>query len=149
MWGWKDPRTTVTLPFWLTVFPKAKIIHIVRHGHDVANSLYCREMLRDKNSRLYADNCTSLRGAFDLWKLYVHTALKYSEKIEKDYFLLIKYEDLLLKTEDSLNKIHNFLGSKLENIVLEDIRRDNAYKFKSNEKFLFSNEDPLLTILGY
>jgi len=38
-WGWKDPRTTITLPIWLSIFPNARIIHIIRHGMDVALSL--------------------------------------------------------------------------------------------------------------
>ncbi len=41
-WGWKDPRNTYTLPLWLEIFPDAKIIHIYRHGIDVANSLKVR-----------------------------------------------------------------------------------------------------------
>src|SRR5213078_1316124 len=42
-WGWKDPRTVFTLPLWLQLFPKAKIINIVRNGVDVASSLSVRE----------------------------------------------------------------------------------------------------------
>ena len=37
--GWKDPRNTFTLPVWRQVFPNARVIHIVRHGVDVAASL--------------------------------------------------------------------------------------------------------------
>jgi hypothetical protein len=42
-WGWKDPRTTITLPLWLSIFPEAKVIHVLRHGVDVASSLKNRE----------------------------------------------------------------------------------------------------------
>ena len=38
-WGWKDPRNSFTLPIWLELFPKAKVVHIMRHGVDVADSL--------------------------------------------------------------------------------------------------------------
>src|SRR5699024_2516440 len=38
-WGWKDPRNVYTLPIWLRLFPKAKVIFIKRHGVDVAASL--------------------------------------------------------------------------------------------------------------
>jgi hypothetical protein len=38
-WGWKDPRNTFTLPIWLSIFPRAKIIHLHRSGMDVALSL--------------------------------------------------------------------------------------------------------------
>jgi len=42
-WGWKDPRTTLTLPLWQEVFPRLKVVHVVRHGLDVALSLRARE----------------------------------------------------------------------------------------------------------
>lgn len=37
-WGWKDPRNTFTLPVWLDLFPDAKVVHVLRHGIDVAAS---------------------------------------------------------------------------------------------------------------
>lgn len=41
-WGWKDPRTTVLLPLWLEVFPAVRVLHVTRHGVDVADSLRTR-----------------------------------------------------------------------------------------------------------
>lgn len=42
-WGFKDPRSTFTLPLWLEVFPEARVLHVTRHGLDVAESLRVRE----------------------------------------------------------------------------------------------------------
>ena len=42
--GWKDPRNTFTLPVWKQVFPNLRVIHIVRHGIDVAASLSQRHL---------------------------------------------------------------------------------------------------------
>jgi hypothetical protein len=42
-WGFKDPRTCVTLPLFLEIFPHARLIHIVRREADVAESLARRE----------------------------------------------------------------------------------------------------------
>lgn len=47
-WGWKDPRNTFLIPFWLDIFPEAKIIHIYRNGLDIAQSLMAREEKRIK-----------------------------------------------------------------------------------------------------
>lgn len=41
-WGWKDPVNTFTLPFWLDLFPEARVVHIFRNGVDIAQSLYTR-----------------------------------------------------------------------------------------------------------
>ena len=50
-WGWKDPRTVLTLPIWLSVFPGARVIEIVRNGVDVAGSLVERERKRIRRNR--------------------------------------------------------------------------------------------------
>jgi hypothetical protein len=43
-WGWKDPRNTYTLPLWLELFPDARVVHVTRHGVDVAQSLRARQI---------------------------------------------------------------------------------------------------------
>jgi hypothetical protein len=96
-WGWKDPRNTYTLPFWLMLFPEAKVIHVYRHGMDVAKSLNyrCNKNFRllnekyDQNKFLYALKyvlrykhggfkesllCNSVEGGFDLWERYIQMA---------------------------------------------------------------------------
>lgn len=41
-WGWKDPRTSLTIPFWLRVVPTLKFVVCVRNPLEVARSLYVR-----------------------------------------------------------------------------------------------------------
>ncbi len=41
-WGWKDPRNSLTLPYWLRLFPSARIIHVRRDAEAVARSLHRR-----------------------------------------------------------------------------------------------------------
>jgi hypothetical protein len=43
--GWKDPRTSLTLPFWRTVVPIDATILAVRHPLQVVESLRARELL--------------------------------------------------------------------------------------------------------
>src|SRR5262245_36120203 len=38
-WGWKDPRTSLTLPFWRAVCPDLKVIICIRNPFEVAVSL--------------------------------------------------------------------------------------------------------------
>lgn len=47
-WGWKDPRTSLTLPFWLALFPGARVIHVRRDPEAAARSL-------NRRSRLWMD----------------------------------------------------------------------------------------------
>ena len=41
-WGWKDPRNGPSLPLWRSIWPDMKVIHVIRHGADVAASLRMR-----------------------------------------------------------------------------------------------------------
>ncbi len=38
-WGWRDDRGAFTLPMWLDLFPGARVVNVVRHGVDVADSM--------------------------------------------------------------------------------------------------------------
>src|SRR5581483_5215336 len=40
--GWKDPRTSLTLPFWRTVVPVDRTVLAIRHPLEVARSLWAR-----------------------------------------------------------------------------------------------------------
>jgi hypothetical protein len=39
IWGWKDPRTSITLPFWKNLIPALKVVVCLRHPWEVARSL--------------------------------------------------------------------------------------------------------------
>ncbi|MGD1699650.1 glycosyltransferase [Dapis sp. BLCC M229] len=41
-WGWKDPRTTLFLNFWLDLLPDAKFIFVYRSPWEVVDSIYRR-----------------------------------------------------------------------------------------------------------
>jgi hypothetical protein len=42
LWGWKDPRTSLTLPLWLRLFPNARVLHILRDPESAAMSIHRR-----------------------------------------------------------------------------------------------------------
>lgn len=127
-WSWKDPRTSLTLDIWLRIFPEAKIIHIIRHGVDVASSLRIRsrEYLR-VNTQIYgkrrliyslfgkrgalvdAPRCLTLKGGFSLWEAYVDAACKYRHKGPQNY-IEVKYEELLAEPKVQVDAICKFCG---------------------------------------
>lgn len=41
-WGWKDPRNSVTIPFWRRVVPDLKVVVCVRNPSEVVHSLFAR-----------------------------------------------------------------------------------------------------------
>ncbi len=78
-WGWKDPRTTLFLDFWLSRLPEARFLLLIRRPWEVVDSLYRR-----------GDDSFQLHPAFaiDVWTAY-------NRRI-RDFFLAHRDRCLLL-----------------------------------------------------
>jgi hypothetical protein len=157
-WGWKDPRTTITLPIWLDVFPDAKLIHVLRHGVDVASSLRERwakkvtlkNQIRLHNKRcqyhlysLYPKQggfigslrCASLEGGFSLWEYYVKQAQDHLRRYPNPS-IEIRYEDFLQNPCNALMQLSEFCElsaqpDQVENLV-STVNKNRAYAFQRN-----------------
>ncbi len=139
-WGWKDPRTTITLPLWLELFPAARVVLVSRHGVDVAASLQAREAhnAQDIRSRLaarrtrrqdarlkermvsgmqYSFRALTLAGAFDVWQEYEQMALEHTRTLG-DQLLHIRFET----AADSLEELIRFCGLEAGTDTIEEMR---------------------------
>ncbi len=151
-WGWKCPLNTFTLPIWLDLFPNAKIIHIYRHGVDVANSLRQRgrreanlsfqglyyrlpilHAVRPKVGEFCRVRCDSLEGAFSLWEEYFAAGREHVVALGPRA-LELKYENLLLDPAKVLKEVAEFcelpVGSAVIEKVAGSVRRERAYAYR-------------------
>ena len=156
-WGWKDPRNTFTLDLWIELFPDAKIINIIRHPLAVSNSLLIRQKklieldkinsykIKNKISILLAMNSFSmlssniLKNIDDcllLYKKYQDKSIENSNRY-KNKILEIKYEDLLLNSQENIDKIFDFLNIGINKNKMKDLVR----KFDSNRIDLYKEEN--------
>jgi hypothetical protein len=94
LWGWKDPRTCITLPFWQQLLPRMRYIICLRNPVDVARSLVHRDGL-------------SAAKSSHLWTMYVSSALSYTEGKPR---LVTFYEDLMDDCLRELQRLADFLG---------------------------------------
>lgn len=130
-WGWKDPRNTFTLPFWLDIFPEARVIHIFRHPLDIVNSLRARRergLLRLKGRHAWIKSLywyylmrkfiggkrvfVDLRGAdleegLSMWEEYIAEARRHVSDLG-DRAIEIKYEYFLDNPREVLEKLTDF-----------------------------------------
>lgn len=172
-WGWKDPRTTYTLPLWLEIFPDAKVLHIKRHGVDVANSLVVRRRVElgkaaqryERLRRLYlvrprqsgflvGPQVPDLDAGLDLWARYVAEAERHVEALG-DQAMELRFEDLLSDPAKTLTEIAEFADlptTTLSGRPLGDgIRADRASAFRSDPELaeLASRRSATLAAHGY
>jgi len=125
--GWKDPRNTFTVPVWKQIFPNLRVIHVLRHGVDVAASLSRRhgDALRAATGESVPPALTVIRDdalgvlssrrgwnlpeALTMWEQYVERArLELEEVGERG--LEIRFEELLQRPEKLIPTIARFCG---------------------------------------
>lgn len=94
LWGWKDPRSCLTLPFWQQLLPEMRYVICLRNPVDVALSL------EDRNS-------FSAEKSSSLWLSYVSSALNHTDGKPR---LMIFYEDVMADFGRELQRLATFLG---------------------------------------
>lgn len=176
-WGWKDPRTTFTLPLWLRIFPDSRVVHIYRNGVSVAASLRVRErrhlreaeithktrsslglynFLTKKGGFVWSNRCLSLNGGFTLWEEYVGNAIKMTDEVAA-HALTVKYECFLENPVDGLIELADYCGlsPSQDNIlkVASVVKSERAKAFESDEElasfYSTVRSRPLMKRLGY
>jgi GT2 family glycosyltransferase/glycosyltransferase involved in cell wall biosynthesis len=94
LWGWKDPRNSLTLPFWQDLLPGMKTLIMVRNPLEVAHSMKER-------------NGTSYSFGLRLWEIYNRRAIDTAREQDR----LVTHYDLFFENpETELQRIANFIG---------------------------------------
>jgi len=175
-WGWKDPRNTFTLPFWLDVFPDARVLHITRHGVDVAQSLrsrrqkaiaatqrryqkyrwwYANHPFAPKRSGFsHSPTVRDLAGGLALWGLYMARA-RQAVRDRGDLALELRYEDLLAEPGPHLRTLVRFCNLQASDAALSSaaasFRPTRAYAYRHDPELVEFAEvaKELIAVEGY
>ena len=94
VWGWKDPRNSLTLPFWQQLLPDLKTVVVVRNPLEVAHSM------RQRNS-------TSYSFGLRLWEIYNRRLLG---AVNGNNRLTTHYDFFFQEPELELRRITDFIG---------------------------------------
>lgn len=93
-WAWKEPRTSILLPFWRSVVPAAAVVVCFRNPLGVAGSLAKR-------------NVFSLEHSVALWQYYTLQALVQTDHSSR---IITSYESILSNPRTSLQPVFEFCG---------------------------------------
>src|SRR5213083_3047190 len=94
VWGWKDPRNSLTLPFWQDLLPGLKTVIVVRNPLEVAHSM------RERNG-------TSYSFGLRLWEIYNRRLIETAGKQER---LVTHYDLFFREAASELRRITDFIG---------------------------------------
>lgn len=102
-WGFKDPRNGLTAEAWLNVFPKARIVHLIR---DPVATLGTLPEVYDQ----FAPDGAEARTWFwmELWEAYVRGARHCMARAEAS--IEVRFEDLCADPVGVLDRIGSALG---------------------------------------
>ena len=103
LWGWKDPRNSITLPFWVSLIPELKIVLCLRHPFEVSQSL------RQRN---YAAN----QNGLSLWWLYNQCVLDTSAPANR---IVTHYESYFHTPRKELQRVLGFLNISASEDILK------------------------------
>lgn len=126
-WGEKAPRYIYNVPQILAMFPQAKIIHIIRDGRDVNNSMLKKF---DDAKNIY---CAALK-----WRIAVKEGNRLKEILSAENYYEIKYEDLLSSLEVEVRKLLQFLDEDFSAQCLEH-HKNFSYELSDPHAQHFSN----------
>jgi hypothetical protein len=102
-WGWKDPRNSLTLPFWRMVVPAPQVVIPIRHPLEVALSLRRR-------------NGFSAAHSVGLWQTHYERVLSVTEPEER---LCVSYGAVLEEPVQQLARLADFTGLRPDQMILE------------------------------
>ena len=94
LWAWKDPRNSLTLPFWQRLLPWMRHVVCLRNPLDVAASLRRR------------DGLAPARG-IELWQTYTAAALAHTEGRPR---LVVSYEGYFEDPRGAAARLAHFAG---------------------------------------
>ena len=97
-WADKTPRHVTQLDWLAQAYPKAKFVHVLRDGRDVALSL------------MKAGWEKSIKSAASRWQQRVSYGTTIGSKLGNERYYELKYEDLVTQPELSLRKLCTWLG---------------------------------------
>ena len=125
--GWKLPETTLIYPWIVRMFPDIRYIHWIRDPRDSIIGGHKTDDLADFGVEYERTDDIRRRRAIS-WK-YQYELMKATPKPKK--WLLVRFEDFVLKQEEVLRELEAFLGFELGRIV---VRPESLGRWKTDQE---------------
>jgi len=124
MWGWKFPETYLIAPYVARTFPRAKYVHLVRDGRDVAFKTHLTDNPRHRVGRAVLSACNALglpahlRAAAS-WAYQVDRFDEFRRELPPSDVLDVRFEDLCTAPREAAERLSAFLGAPMTDACRE------------------------------
>lgn len=148
-WGWKEPNSHIYIEYLDKYFKSFKYIHVIRHGLDMAFSrnqvqLYNWGQLfgiDGKHSALLMP-----QRALHFWIQANEKARMMGQKLGKDNFLVINFDELCRAPDIEVQRIIDFLDIHVNAGAFEKMRRmpkkpKTSGRYRNEDLTIFNEED--------
>jgi hypothetical protein len=112
--GWKIPETTLVYPWIIRMFPEIKYIFWIRNPRDCILNRHLTDDIRQFGVEYPPTEDDRLRRAIS-WK-YQFDLVKSTPRPQ--HWLEVRFEDFVLRQEETLSRLEAFLGLKLARIIV-------------------------------
>lgn len=107
LWGWKDPRVSLTAPFWQGLEPGLRYVICLRNPVDNADSISPQSARKQDDAFYYSRRGPRLERAYVLWLTYVASALVNTAGRPR---LLVSYEEHFEDRRGTVERLARFVG---------------------------------------
>ena len=123
-WCWKDPRSSLTMPFWLDLLPDMRVVVCLRNPLEVATSLRRRGI-------------SSIAFGLNLWKAYNQNLL---DTVPEDQYIVTHYDTYFYRPQVEMRRVLDFVGipasDQLISLTRSRVIRGLRNNFADSEELL-------------
>jgi hypothetical protein len=134
-WAENSPEAMLYLPLIKQLIPDALVVHIIRDGRDVANSLGRLRYVRP----FPWEQRYGIIGCGLYWEWMVQHGRKYGLLLGGDY-MEVKFEELLAHPQETLDQIGRFICQPLDYETIQRVAYGSVSK--PNTSFHTQHQDP-------
>ncbi len=124
--GWKIPETTLVFPWIIRLFPEIKYIFWIRNPRDCILGGHLTDDLTNWGIQYPPTEDERLRRAIS-W-IYQYNLVKATRKPQ--FWIEVRFEDFILRQDETLERLEDFLGFKLARIP---VRPETVDRWKQDE----------------
>ncbi|MBF0278903.1 MAG: sulfotransferase [SAR324 cluster bacterium] len=162
LWGWKFPETYLIPSYIAETFPKARYIHLVRDGRDIA----FKQHLTDDPKRKLGKKILESQNALGLphhlqaavsWAFQVDNFDNFRGSVSGDQVLDVLFEDICTRPYEIVEELCDFLKlsitKRCDSYIKEQINVKKVAQYKENDPRLVQEVEnrirPTLTRYHY